>query len=312
MKTSIFSTFTLCLLLASSCHSNSEDVLNSMTPTTIPSESHAEEELNAFFLTIDSLNNNYAPYKTRNIRKWGTRFLCAVVDGGVGCIASAATTPIGGTIIGTGASWLYEDYLNGILDKAESVSSQPNSTTVAYKVPAVTLTSSEKNMTFVDSIGYYHNQILAELSNSGKTYIAPDGEIKTEELFADISAILDSKHIYDEMPSPSELATFSSPLNSFINTLSPNEEETLEKCFSSFESQNEVLGISTNELSDIKEMCSKISNVIPYLENEKAIEYGENLYKIIDESNISETHKQNFKILDNIFVNSKLYWDTAQ
>ena len=74
------------------------------------SEKDTDMELNAFFLAVDSLNDNYLPYTTRtNIRKWGSRFLSAVVDASVGAVASAATTPIGGTIIGTGASWAYEE-----------------------------------------------------------------------------------------------------------------------------------------------------------------------------------------------------------
>lgn len=77
----------------------------------------------------------------------------------------------------------------------------------------------------------------------------------------------------------------------FINTLNPDDEQTLDKSFTSFESEGEALGISVKELSSIKEICSKISNVILYLENEKTIEYGEKLYKIIDDSNISGNTK---------------------
>ena len=134
-----------------------------------------------------------------------------------------------------------------------------------------------------------------------------------EELFTDITAMLDEKkQVHSGASVQNELAAFSSPVSIFINTLNPDDEQTLDKSFTSFESEGEALGISVKELSSIKEICSKISNVILYLENEKTIEYGEKLYKIIDDSNISETQKQSFKILDNIIVNSKLYWTTVQ
>ena len=226
-------------------------------------------------------------------------------------MASAATTPIGGTIIGTGASWAYEEYLGNILDKVES-SSSAGTDNQAF-VSMVILAPERGNMTFVDSVGYYHNMLLAEIAKSGKTYLDQNGEADIEELFTDITAMLDEKkQVHSGASAQNELAAFSSPVAIFINTLNPDDEQTLDKSFASFESEGEALGISAKELSSIKEICSKISNVILYLENEKTIEYGEKLYKIIDDSNISETQKQSFKILDNIIVNSKLYWTTVQ
>lgn len=226
-------------------------------------------------------------------------------------MASAATTPIGGTIIGTGASWAYEEYLGNILDKVES-SSSTGTDNQAF-VPVVIFAPERGNMTFVDSVGYYHNMLLAEIAKSGKTYLDQNGEVDMEELFTDITAMLDEKkQVHSGASVQNELAAFSSPVSIFINTLNPDDEQTLDKSFTSFESEGEALGISVKELSSIKEICSKISNVILYLENEKTIEYGEKLYKIIDDSNISETQKQSFKILDNIIVNSKLYWTTVQ
>lgn len=102
---------------------------------------------------------------------------------------------------------------------------------------------------------------------------------------------------------------FSSSIKTFIKNLDPNDDASFEKSFSGFESEKFVLELSEKELSDVKQMCNKVSKVIPYLENETAVEYGENLYEIIEVSNLSQKQKQNFKILDNIFVNSKLYWD---
>jgi len=295
------------LLLVSGC--NNSDMPVDPIPQLIEiSEKDTDMELNAFFLAVDSLNDNYLPYTTRtNIRKWGSRFLSAVVDASVGAVASAATTPIGGTIIGTGASWAYEEYLGNILDKVES-SSSTGTDNQAF-VPVVIFAPERGNMTFVDSVGYYHNMLLAEIAKSGKTYLDQNGE----ELFTDITAMLDEKkQVHSGASVQNELAAFSSPVSIFINTLNPDDEQTLDKSFTSFESEGEALGISVKELSSIKEICSKISNVILYLENEKTIEYGEKLYKIIDDSNISETQKQSFKILDNIIVNSKLYWTTVQ
>lgn len=148
-----------------------------------------------FFLAVDSLNDNYLPYTTRtNIRKWGSRFLSAVVDASVGAVASAATTPIGGTIIGTGASWAYEEYLGNILDKVES-SSSTGTDNQAF-VPVVIFAPERGNMTFVDSVGYYHNMLLAEIAKSGKTYLDQNGEVDMEELFTDITAMLDEKNRY--------------------------------------------------------------------------------------------------------------------
>ncbi len=194
-------------------------------------------------------------------------------------MASAATTPIGGTIIGTGASWAYEEYLGNILDKVES-SSSAGTDNQAF-VSMVILAPERGNMTFVDSVGYYHNMLLAEIAKSGKTYLDQNGEADIEELFTDITAMLDEKkkQVHSGASAQNELAAFSSPVAIFINTLNPDDEQTLDKSFASFESEGEALGISAKELSSIKEICSKISNVILYLENEKTIEYGKNFIR---------------------------------
>lgn len=210
-----------------------------------------------------------------------------------------------------GASWAYEEYWSNILNEIESGSSTGVSNQAV--VPAVILASGGECLTFVDSVGYYHNMLLAEIAKSGKKYLDDSGKVNIEELFADITAMLDEKkQACSGAPNPGELAVFSSSVATFINTLESTNERTLDKSFAIFESKSEALGLPVKEFGSIKEMCNKISNVIPYLENEKIVEYGEKRYKVIDNSNISEGQKQSFKILDNIIVNSKPYWTTTR
>lgn len=70
-----------------------------------------DNHISTFFLAVDSLNNSYAQYKTRGLEKWGGKFLSAVIDYTVGAVAGAATTPAGGAVIGTAASWAYDENL---------------------------------------------------------------------------------------------------------------------------------------------------------------------------------------------------------
>lgn len=54
--------------------------------------------------------------------------------------------------------------------------------------------------------------------------------------------------------------------------------------------------------------CSNLTRVIPYVSNDKAIEYAKRIEQIIDESRLDKSHKDYLKIGLCIMVNSKLYW----
>lgn len=84
--------------------------------------------------------------------------------------------------------------MGNILDKVES-SSSAGTDNQAF-VSMVILAPERGNMTFVDSVGYYHNMLLAEIAKSGKTYLDQNGEADIEELFTDITAMLDEKNRY--------------------------------------------------------------------------------------------------------------------
>lgn len=72
---------------------------------------------------------------------------------------------------------------------------------------------------------------------------------------------------------------FSSSIKTFIKNLAPNDEVSFEKSFSGFECEKFVLELSEKEISDVKQMCNKVSKVIPYLENETAVKHEENIYE---------------------------------
>ncbi len=294
-----------------------ENTINDMTDTKC--EEREDVKLNSFFLSVDSLNKDYIPYVTRfDIGKWGTRFLSAAVDGCTGIVASAATTPLGGTIIGTAASWAYEEYLTKCLSKNEGRGTSQNGLSynnnlkINVTPPTTILSGNKENLSFIDSVGYYHNKVLTKLSTSGKLYIDRNGNIDFEELFSDVSTIMNQYGISTENFTKNKQLAFSSAIENFIKTLDPSDENSIEKSFVAFESERIALGLSYKEIHDLKQMCNKITQTVFYLENEETVEYGKKLYNVIEVSNISEKQKQDFKVLDNIIINSKLYWDSIE
>lgn len=261
-------------------------------------------KINSFFLSLDKLNENYLPHYSRiDVEKWGSKFLSATVDGCVGFVASAATTPLGGTIIGTGASWAYDEYLEGILSRSTTY---PQGRTPSSNANIPYIIYNTENATIIDSIGYYHNKMLVDLSNLGKEYSTSEGSVNTNEILKDLLLIAKKYNISYEFTSEEQLNSFSLAINSFIANLEPTNGT--ENSFLAFNSKISTFGILDNDLYFITQIGNKINSVIPYITIDNAIKYGEELHFLIESSSLNNRYKELLHILNNISINSKLYW----
>ena len=133
---------------------------NSILEATNQSTVEVKKDSYASFLTsLDSLNNNYNIVQNEqrgiNFKKWTGKAFSAIIDYSVGTVAFAATSPLGGTLIGTCASWLYDEYWEKVVCKHFRGTQQKSAPTLTAG-PSIVFNESP-DASFIDSIGYYHN-----------------------------------------------------------------------------------------------------------------------------------------------------------
>lgn len=113
----LFSIVTTLIAFSLTSCDNSENIVSESVQT------QADDNLSQLFVSIDSLNNEYATSDTVRgnfLEKWSLRILCGMFDASAGAVAvglTGWTGPLGaGVSLGVGvvASGLYEDYFNYI------------------------------------------------------------------------------------------------------------------------------------------------------------------------------------------------------
>lgn len=286
------------------------------------SNMNAEHSLNTdeniatkrFFDSVDSLNQCYSKVSTRGLlAKWGGRIFASVVDYSIGAVASAAISPFGGAIVGTLASYAYDDYWNNCIKKVEEQNNVNAVTTRTIIETTPTLVLSNKdNPTFVDSIGYYHNVLLAELRVLGKSYFDSNGNIDYEELLNDVTMIASDYHIASGEIDQLKKTHLFKLADSFIKKVDTENEDFVGTYFSQYgNSLLSNLGFSASKINSCRNLCSKIAEVVPYATEAELIEYGNNLHTLIDDSNLSDEDKESFKVMNDVAINSQVYWTTT-
>ena len=298
----------------SSCNNNHDEDSFSQDESISHNELNGADDMQGtkdFFNSVDSLNVKYSHVKTRGFfSKWGGRIFTAVVDYSVGAVASAATTPLGGAIIGSVASFAYEDYWNSTMKKME----EPNNVNAVSTrglietTPALILSNNE-NPTFADSVGYYHNILLAELRALGKSYCDSYGNLDYQGMMDDMVVIARMHGIECENIDIVKKNNLFKLTDSFLKDVNTENDNFIGTYFE--QHGNSILsnlGFSDNCISSYRTLCSKIAEVVPYSTETEVIEYGNKLHTMIDNSNLSDANKENFKIMNDVAVNSQLYW----
>ena len=166
---------------------------NSILEATNQSTVEVKKDSYASFLTsLDSLNNNYNIVQNEqrgiNFKKWTGKAFSAIIDYSVGTVAFAATSPLGGTLIGTCASWLYDEYWEKVVCKHFRGTQQKSAPTLTAG-PSIVFNESP-DASFIDSIGYYHNLLLAELDSLNVSGIDENNNIDYEGLFVIVQNLI--------------------------------------------------------------------------------------------------------------------------
>ena len=274
---------------------------------------------------VETINLDYAEYSTRDgdiedISKSAAKgFLSCVADGCVGAVAAPATCGLGGYVIGSAASIAYGCYLDYILGEIEKpieeekddTDSDPKSEETGASrcsmlsakgnVPYVIL-GDGTNKNFIDSIGYYHNVLISKMKQENKNYINDKGEINYDSLMSDLLSNVSAVRPHTEIPDIKINKTTYRKIDKYIHYIINSDNSLI------LESPVLYYDDDSRDKTMVKMFCSKITRIIPYISDEKAIEYAKRIEKIIDKSNIDKSHKDYFKIGVCIMVNSKIYW----
>lgn len=96
------------------------------------------------------------------------------------------------------------------------------------------------------------------------------------------------------------MSRYSSLINEFIKEMYPFDEECINRAFTVFEKNGNTLGLPSKTLENIKTLSNKLANTILYMDEMQATKYAEDLYRLIDVSQLEVIDKESLKMLDNI------------
>ncbi len=301
---------TICSCSADNLNITSEE--KNIIETTNPND----QELNSLFMAIDSINNAFVPpAQTRKgtVEKYGPKVLSAAVDGTVGFVAGAASGPLGGFLIGTAASWAFDAHWEYLNKKANRTRSTDDTNNQRTDPPTCMAFADKDSPSLKDSLGYIHNQVLADLSAKNTNYINNDETINYDLLLNDCAKILKQYNINcDEIiANKSDKKDYISTLNFTVNSFIAFGEGKLDikECFNYIENFTlQKYGNKTECIVFIKEIEKKLMEAIPELSKDQIYDYAESLNNTINESTVSKEQKEAIKTTCDITINSALYW----
>lgn len=307
----ILSILSLTPIVLNSCDNKDDEHLHTINTNTI------DKNVEILKNSIDSVNRIYLSSNkiTKDgevAKKWAKRGICSLVDA-VAAGLSAETGPLS-FVISSAASALYEDYLDYCIDYGTKDST---SACIVKSVTEITVPNTyipqNDNPSYIDSIGYIHNCILAELKANKRQYIISENEIDYLSLLNDCyyystKYTTDIKWTVTSMQYKLSIANVLQNLTSaFWNYAYDNI--SIEQCFNELgEIYNATFGTSFNKVEFIKDMILEIQPVLNSLEYEYISGYADILNEIIENSNIQKEQKDDLRILYNTAINSQLYW----
>lgn len=326
---------------------------------TIPPINNVENEMNLskvtcqgnnaamekFMSNVDQLNQKYANPTACNgfFMTWTRNFLSAIVDSSIGAVGAAVSWGVG-FIAGTVASGLYNQYMDYATKEMEKTDQSESETIFPpdfskpldvsslkgvkfnKETTTIILRDSTQQSTYIDSVGWLHNQLLEKLKEKGNKYVDDNGtmdydgisyDTKRISLFMSTESnllISDSTTTGNKQNNDPEIvhAALRSFTESFIKHFNPVTGGICIDFATSFEASRsntlDLLNIDKSVFDGIRDFGQKIFVATSDLSITEKVLYCKELDTIIDESELNSSNKEQFKTLNNIFINSNLYW----
>lgn len=307
--------------------------------------------MNEFFQNVNQLNQQYErPFSTYA----GFSIPAKVADAIVGGLASRYVKDerlLG--ICSSVASFLTDKFIDYVKHKkGGSVVVIPSGSGVLLdpssvanlkfdRVSNVFTADTTKQLTFVDSVGYYHNRLLYALEKNGNSFIDSNGNINYDDAYSTavfLDAVMHSVpqdslphfEVVDTVPFKGgfKFKSISFPVHpqkdtlsvddamkaftvSFIRQMNSETENGFIDCFEKarINSLDLMKDADSEDTNNIRDFCQQIMTGSSGLTNAECINYCIDMNTLIDNSHISDNQKRNFKCINNIYINSQLYWD---
>jgi hypothetical protein len=301
----LFIAFTIAITSITSCNSV-EDIIDE------PIQASEDVELAKLYNSIDSLQSEYLSSNITRVDwdKWGRRGLGFAVDGVVGLLF-AETGPLAGPI-GVVGSGLYEDYLDYMVSRCNTMNQRIQKTAQNGQTPIRAVVFPVENTTYVDSIGYYHNLIINEVKSNGKSYTDVSGNINYDAYYEDVLAIAQQHGILNDSHINTKLLFqyLESIIKPIVQLEMSNQEAVNADIILSIFFNSAYNGFNFDKTLTVQhqEICEKIIYNCGNIKDSQLVEYGTKVNNLIVNSNLDANTKDNLQIANNIAINSSLRW----
>ncbi len=350
-----FTLTALCCMLFFSC-SNAEDSIESFSTendVVQARNSFFDDDLamREFFFSVDQLNKNYS-HKVNSCLVNSKKNRADAADALVGAITEHILKNTKydwiNWIASPVASYLYsafDEYLtkkNSVIVPGEGIIGGTFDPSLFDEVELevgknlIVLADTTKDLSFTDSIGYYHNLLLnsmRQISKAAKlSFVDSKGVINYSSCYstAKLSWLIMKKPLPNDSIVGGSVSPANLDLHPFVKNDTLSVDEAIEQFTLSFvRSSNPVNGNSLYDsfemsrmysidkipsldkkaVDNIRDLFIRINDGVRNLSNEECIDYCKNLNQRIENSGISNDQKADFKCLNNIFVNSCMYWN---
>lgn len=271
-----------------------------------------DTEFTNLLKSLDQVGQPYAAPETRGSgwTKWGGRIFAATVDGITGYISGPA-----GWAVGPLCSWAFEEHwarCNRLMETTPSnrriMGSDLGSMELLTYVNCINVPNKE------DSIGYYHNLILRDLANSGKSYETTNGDVDYQAILNDCMEATKKYGVdlHISKPDQQKLCSFSKDVVETFTSID-QKKNTLNDAFRKMNNSYITIFGTKSNIGKVEAVQNKIINVLNDMDDEESVkDYADQVYELLDKTNVSSELKTDLKTVTSVTVNSKLYWTTNE
>lgn len=292
-KVILFAGLALASMAFVSC--SNDETVNERMQQPIQEFSIHDDGIEDVKLKISALNNQQfnQEQKTRGLFSVLKKFFCVVISDAVGGIVGTAICPGAGTVAGAVSASAYIASKNvdnlhiGLATRVNDYASlKMNNDSLALN--NVVIANDDTELTFADSIGYYHNAILKEMNEEGALPVNDESNEIFENVLSEASKITGYQITSQDA---NELIKANEDFKKFVN--SGIAELSMEDDFETY--CNELCTVypeKADEIYVLKEFFKGLSNIDI---TEDDTDYIQKVLKIIEDSDLEESMKQNLK-----------------
>ena len=326
-KVFYFLTMALCLCAFSSCSQNDENVVDVKNVPQVKSY-----EYQNLMCSIDSLNAAYLS----NVPSSSTRGLLGYIfQGGVEKVADNAGRVVGsyigrnvgcaigflGSPVACVAGYLIGRTVGGV---AGSVLASYGASCLFSNTRAYAVSDSCKfdyylpvdAATTMDSIGYYHNLAMTELSKNRAKYYDENGELDYELIYDDCVKILkengfDDNGAYQDADLRKEVISYAKEAVA-VSADCKNGKISADEYNTILADGMRKKGVPEEEVVVFSDFAVKVVNTTNYLPLEIRKQYADDVNSMIATSSLESSMKEEMRSTTNMIVNSSICCDNLR